>query len=283
VNGDMGNMYDRGHGLHFFFWRLLVFRLAEIALAKGSSAIEATEEDWSVGDGMKAVVGLDDADRLSDESLAQEDATAEPLDLAVAAYPSHLMIGGILRFSEPTGVGSRRRLIMCGRGIETKRLMRALLVEDPSEVVETLLLRPLIGCRRVRGRLLQRSVHPLMTAVLLRLARRDPLRLHARLDQLHREPAETAGSRRRKWRTIVGTDHRRQPNLAECRLQNRPDMLTIRFVDRLQPQNVPAGEIAHRERIAAPTVLGQEPTLEVDPQTWFASSAIVSGESCVAP
>src|SRR5262249_51841490 len=149
-----------------------------IAVAKGSGVVEMTEADWSIGDGMKAVVGLEDADRLADESFAQEDATAEPLDLTVAAYPSHLMIVGVLRLGEPTRVGSRRRLIMCGRRVETKRLMRTLFVEDPAEVVETLLLSPLIGCRRVGGLLLQRSVHSLMATVLLRLARLDPFGCH---------------------------------------------------------------------------------------------------------
>src|SRR4051794_33759776 len=212
----MGNRYDRAHGLHIFPGGFCFSRRLLKSLSECSPSIEISEEDGSVVIGVKATfVGLDDPDRLADEGLAQEDAAASPLDLAVAADPSHVMIGGILRFAEPTGVASRRRLIVCSRRIKTKRLMRPLLVEDATEHVETPLLSPLIGRRRVGGVLLQRSMHSLMTTVLLRVPRFDPLRPHAGLDQLHREPAETAGCRRRKGRTIVRADHFRQPNLAE--------------------------------------------------------------------
>src|SRR5258708_2176781 len=260
----MGDMYDRAHGLHIFFWRLLFFRLAGRVLAEGSSAIEAAEEDWSGVDAVETIIGLDDSDRLTDERLTEEDAAAKPFDLAVAAYPSHFMIGRIVGLTQPAGIGAGRRLIVVCRCFEAKCLVRALLVEDPPELVETTLLSALIGCRRIGCLLLQRPVHSLMTAVLLRLTRLDPLRLHTGLDQLHREPAETAGGRRRKGRTVVGADHLRQADLAECRLQHRPDVLAIGLIDCLQPQNIATGEIAHSERIAAPTVLGQEPTFEVD-------------------
>jgi hypothetical protein len=54
--------------------------------------------------------------------------------------------------------------------------MGSLLVEDAAELVETTLLFTPIGSRRFGGFLLQRPVHPFMTAVLLRFARLDPFR-----------------------------------------------------------------------------------------------------------
>src|SRR5256885_1893311 len=198
----MGNTFDRAHGLHIFSGGFCFSRWVK-AVLEGSSTIEISEEDWAVVNGVEtAFFGLDDSDRLADERLTQKDAAAAPLDLAVAADPSHVVVGGIFGLTQPTGIDARRRLIVLRRWFKAKRLMRTLLVEDPAEVVKTLLLSPLIGRRRGRGLFLQRSVHSLVTTVLLWPSRVDPLRPHPRLGQLHREPAETARSRRRERRTI---------------------------------------------------------------------------------
>src|ERR1700676_914865 len=83
--GDIGNTLIRAHGLHILSWRLVVFRGRRSAVAEGSIAIEAAEEYGSVVDGVEAFVSLDDADRLADEGLAQEDTATEPLDVAIVA------------------------------------------------------------------------------------------------------------------------------------------------------------------------------------------------------
>ena len=84
----MGNIFDRAHGLHILSSGGFCFGSIVKALSEGSASIEIAEEDRSVVDGVEtAFFGLDDSDRLADESLAQEDAAAAPLDLAVAPLP----------------------------------------------------------------------------------------------------------------------------------------------------------------------------------------------------
>ena len=141
VNWDMGNMFDRAHGLHIFSEGFCFSRLVMKALSEGSASIEIAEEDWSVVNGVEtAFLRLDDADRLADEGLAQEDAVAPPLDLTVAAYPPHLEVRSIVGFAQPAGIDARRRLVVFRRRVEAKRLVRAFLVEDATEVIETTLL-----------------------------------------------------------------------------------------------------------------------------------------------
>src|SRR5436190_8819506 len=156
----MGNMYDRAHGLHIFSGGFCFSRLVLKGLSEGTALIEITEEDWSVVNGEEATFfSLDDPDRLADECLAQEDAAASPLDIAVAADAPHIMVCSIVGFTQPAGIDARRRLIVFRRRVEAERLMRTLLVEDATELIETTLLSPSIGGRRVGGILLQRSMH----------------------------------------------------------------------------------------------------------------------------
>ena len=68
VNGDMGNMFDRAHGLHIFSGGFWFSRLVVKALSEGSASIEIAEEDWPVVNGVEAAFfRLDDPDRLADE------------------------------------------------------------------------------------------------------------------------------------------------------------------------------------------------------------------------
>ena len=142
-------MYDRAHGLHIFSGGFCLSRLVGKGLSEGSTSIEIPEVDWSVVNSEEAAFfSLDDPDRLADERLAQEDAAAPPLDLAVAADPPHIMVCSIVGFTQPAGIDARRRLVVFRRRVEAECLMRTLLVEDATELIETTLLSPSIGRRR---------------------------------------------------------------------------------------------------------------------------------------
>src|SRR3546814_19318121 len=71
--------------------------------------------------------------------------------------------------------------------------MRPFVIELLAEEVEPALLVGR-GCfRRIAGFALERAVHALVAAVLLRLARIDPLQLNPHLRPARREPRQPAG------------------------------------------------------------------------------------------
>jgi hypothetical protein len=72
-----------------------------------------------------------------------------------------------------------------------------------------------------------------MTAVLLRLAGRDPLRNHAGLDQPYRQARQTAHGAAGKGRPVVAAQGRGQAIIAKGARQVRPDILQIGPAQRL--------------------------------------------------
>src|SRR3546814_20989852 len=79
--------------------------------------------------------------------------------------------------------------------------MRPFVIELLAEEVEPALLVGR-GCfRRIAGFALERAVHALVAAVLLRLARIDPLPLNPPLRPARREPRQPAGPSRGNRRT----------------------------------------------------------------------------------
>ena len=76
-----------------------------------------------------------------------------------------------------------------------------------------------------------------------------------------RQPACAA---RGKRRAIVGAQVKRQAELAERRIQHRPDMFGVGARQRLAAQQIAAVGVGERQRLAAAAVAGQEPALEVD-------------------
>src|SRR5260370_17410824 len=80
---------------------------------------------------------------LGDECLADENQFALPPDLAVAADPAQLEVGGIVRILEPVRISSRRRRVVPSRRSLAERLMRALMIELGAERIEP----PLLGRR----------------------------------------------------------------------------------------------------------------------------------------
>src|SRR5262245_10480514 len=225
-----------------------------------------------------AAVGLGKTDRLTDQDLADEDEFAAPLDLAVAAHAAHRERVGIDHFAHRTWIGPRRWDVVGSRCLESERLVRPLFVEVAAERVKARLL---LGDRRGRrgcGFGLERAVHALMTPVLLRLSRINPLRNNAKLEPPNRQWRKAGGSSRGKGRAIVRADRQRQTELAEGLLEHRSDMLMVGTFDRLAAQQTAAEAIAQRQRITAALVASAEPTLEIGAPTSL--GACTAGNGC---
>src|SRR5215469_130045 len=139
-----------------------------------------------------AALGLDDADRLTDQCLAYKDQLARPFDLAVAAHAALGNVVAIVRLRKPIRIGPRRGLIQRGRRPLSQRLVRPLIIVDRAERVKLLLLRQQTGGWRRRRLLLERAMHPLVPPILLRLDGDNPLGPDAQLDPPHRQPRESA-------------------------------------------------------------------------------------------
>src|SRR4030088_1393347 len=236
------------------------FRLAE-AIAGVMS--DSAKHDRSVGDG-PAIRVLGEADRLADERSTDVDRVASPLDLAVVADTPDCSFAAVFRRAQDAVPGSRRDAIVLSGRVVAERLVRALFIVDTLEVLEALQLLAQGACRRFGGVLQERQVQPLQPTILLRLARCNALGDDARFDHLPRQLREAAHTTRSKRRPVVGPQRLGQAELAEGRVDNRPDMIVVGTAQRLAAQQVTAVSVPQREWFTMSAVAGQEPTLEVD-------------------
>src|SRR5260370_23925278 len=156
---------------------------------------------------------------LGDECLADENQFAMPPDLAVAADPAQLEVGGLVRILEPVRISSRRRRVVPCRRSLAERLMRALMIDLGAERIEAPLLGRRGGGWRAGALDLEGPMHSFMASVLLRLAGLDSLRRNAELDPPHREPAQSSRSYRGERRAVVRANRVRQSLLSEHPLQ----------------------------------------------------------------
>lgn len=134
-------------------------------------AIDQPEIATAEAHEVAASVVLTEADELTCERLANENVLAAPFDIAGGTHPANLVIGVVPRVIETAWQGARGRLPEFDGRHLVERLMWPLLVEVVAEGIEAALL---LGdrCRgRLRGLGLQRAVHALVPAVVLRARR----------------------------------------------------------------------------------------------------------------
>src|SRR5258707_632006 len=192
--------------------------------------------------------------------LAEEDQVAAPADLAPAADLTHDVIGIVPGLLGLVGIGSRRWPVAACRRHLAERFVRPMVVEIIAETVEAGLLLGRRGGGRARGLRLERGMHALVTAILLRRAGLDALQTNAQLDPMPRKPSQTAGTGARGKRGAVVAAHRaRQTKLAEGLLDHR-----LHRLDRLRnntafDQKAAVG-VADRQWIPAFPVNRAEPS-----------------------
>src|SRR5207249_3148443 len=115
------------------------------------------------------------------------------------------MLGVIPGIIKPFGQFDARRLPEFGRGLLIESFVRALLVEVLAEAIETVLLFGDRRCCRLRCLGLERAVHALMSAVVLRARRWNVARLDAELEPPYRQARKPASASRAKGGSIVGS------------------------------------------------------------------------------
>src|SRR6266404_1850607 len=256
-------MPDSFHVL--FLRRSLAGRPARQAATQLSGlAINDTEFDIGEAHEPVARLGLGDAYGLADQRFADEQQLTAPLDLAIGAHPADGMVSVIPGFLDLAGIAPGRGSIEPRRRHLAQGFVRPVVVEVVAEAVEADLLLGQARRRRTRCLGLERAMHALMPAVLLRLARINPLQPDAELDPVRRQPRQPASAvGERERAAVVGADGVRQAEFAESlvdRGQHRLDRL--RHDAAFDQESAEA--VAQRQRIAALAVGRTEPALEVD-------------------
>src|SRR5215831_6161628 len=142
--------------------------------------------------------------------------------------------------------------------------MRPLLIVEALKIAEPAKLLAQAARRWVGGIAQQGQMQPLEPTVLLRFAGGDALRPDPRLDDLDRQPRQSAGAGRRKWRPVVRAQPQRQTKFQKRDIEHRPDVLAVSPPQRLAAQQVPAVGVAQGQRLAMRAVAGQKPALEID-------------------
>ncbi len=237
--------------------------LFQLSPAQPTVLVDESEFDVAVADEPLALLGLLDRDRFADQRLADEDEVAGPLDAAVGAHPAHRGFVGIVGLAQGARVGARRSTIKRGWSGEVQGFVRPFVIVDGAEHVKGPLL---LGERRLGracGVFFQRAMQPLVPAVLLRLAGIDPLGAHAKLDPPHGKPRKPARADRSERRPVVRADRKRQTELAKRRVEGVPHAIPVGLSHGLAAQEIAAHRVADRQGIAALTLAGAKPALEV--------------------
>ena len=171
-----------------------------------SDAIDAPKPHRSEVDLRVSVLGFKNSYYLTGQRRADKDQFALPLDLAVAAHPAQLVVGGIVGIFKAGRIAPRRGRVMARRRSLAERFVRPLLVELGTELIQAALLGVTGGGRWAGALGLERAMHPFVTAVLLRLAGCDALGDDPQLDPPHRQSAQSGRAQRGERRAIVGAD-----------------------------------------------------------------------------
>jgi len=167
-SGDMGNRTFRRHRLHFrpegVLQGLQSFFL-QINIAK--IVIHKTDQP-------DAVVDFFDADGLSCKGNAEVDLLVVQAKTSATGDHDRAVVEGVVRFWDASiRMGGSR--VNLGRAFHGESFMGSFVIEFLHEDVELGLLLQDVGARRASGFRLQGEMHAFMTAVLLRMARADPL------------------------------------------------------------------------------------------------------------
>src|SRR5262245_20080713 len=239
--------------------------------------VDEAEADRAVIGGPAAVVLFEKTDRLASQRFADVDRGALPADLAIVAHASDGAVLPIVGLAQNAVEVPRRCDVMVGRRVVAESLVRALIIVQGLEGTKALELLSQAARRRIGGVLQQRQMQPLQSSVLLRFGRCNALRHDPGLDDLDRQLRQSACSGRGKGRAIVGAQPMRKAELAEGRIEHRPDMIAVGARHHLAAQEITAVAIAQRQWLAMRAIAGQEPAFEINAPHIIGGPALCKG------
>ncbi len=161
------------------------------------------------------------------------------------------------------GYGRRGWRVARRRRVVVERFVGSLVVVHVAEPVELPLLRAEVGGRRTSRVLLQRLVHALVRAVLLRARGVDALLRDAELQPPGVELAQTVDTGRREGSAVVGADGIGQTELTEQALEGWPCPFRPHRVQTPALEQEAAVVVDDRQRVAVHAVARPELPLEV--------------------
>jgi hypothetical protein len=204
-----------------------------------------------------------DPHQLSDQAFTNIDELPMPFDLSVGTHPSYFCQGRVSHISKIRGIQSGRRYVNTSWRDLSQSFMRALCVIDREETVASFLLSLRSRCWRFHGLVLQCAMQPLMSAILFRVTRLYALRHNPQLDPPHGKRRQSPGTCRGEGRPIVSTNSQRQPVLLENPLEHGLYVGIIRLGENMAAKEHAGAGIADGQRVAARSVTGAKPTLEI--------------------
>src|SRR5512138_3782604 len=139
-----------------------------------------------------------------------------------------------------------------------ERLMRSLVIELHTEMIELALLRTDRRSRWTGGLGFERAMHALVPSVLLRLAGLDELGQHAQAYPPCRQARQSRQRVGRERHPVVGANALRQAVLTEQPREHRLRQCNSGRLKRLATEQIARIAIGHGERITVATVTGLE-------------------------
>lgn len=141
--------------------------------------------------------------------------------------------------------------------------VRAIPIKFLSPPLKSPLLCLAIGTCRPTTFGFQRSVHSLVTAVVLRLARSDKFDSDPQGDPPCAQLAQPSRAYRSEWASIIHPDHLRQPIARKGSFKSQTRPLLRRLRHRFQSHKVTTVKVAYCQRIAALSIPEIKPSLVV--------------------
>jgi len=195
--------------------------------------------------------------------VADADPSRVLADSSVAADPSDLEVSRVFHVGEAAWEGSVGRPVGGCRCPLSQAFVGPVVVVLLPERVEPDLLLVVVCGGRPGGLGLQGPMHPLVTAVLLRMGGLDQLGEDPEPDPPDGEPRETPDGGGREGSSVVGADPSGQTVLAEEALEDGLGELVSRREEPADVEQVPGESVRDGEGIALDAVSGLEVALVV--------------------